>query len=111
MRHLRKPTESYRATVDLQAREIVSAELQAPPGAIRRVRLLVPPGPRCAFSIDRPTPDEAGPGRAFLFVNLPTDIVMPIYLQAHQTINALTVPGTGGMVELGVVIEYFDEES
>lgn len=110
MRQLRKPTTVERVTVDLQARMIVGSDDGAPPGTVRRVRLLVQPGARVAISIDTPTPAEAGPGRSYKFVSLPTDIQLPIWLQPQQALYALVVSGTGGMSELGYICEFFDEE-
>jgi hypothetical protein len=110
MRQLRKPTTVERVTVDLQAQMIVDVDHGAPPGTVRRVRLLCQPGPRVAIAIDEPTPVQAGPGRVYKFVSLPQDIQLPIWLQPQQAIFAVVVPGTGGMSELGYICEFFDEE-
>lgn len=90
-------------------REIVGAEYDAPPGAIRRVQLLTQPGPRVAIAIDTPTPDQAGPGRTYKLTALPTNAVIKVYLQANQAMYAATMPGEGGMSEFGYICEFFDE--
>ena len=111
MQQLRKPTIAERITVSLQAELVVAPELEAPAGANRRVRLLTPPAPLVAISVDHPTPTEAGPGRAFFFVNLPPSQIVAIWLQPSQSIYALVVPGAGGYAQLGYICEFFDEEA
>ncbi len=107
---LRKPTTAERITVDLQARLVVEAEYDAPVGANRRVQLTTPPAPLVAISIDQPTPNEAGPGRAYQFMSLPPSQLVKIWLQPSQRIYAMVVPGAGGYAELGYICEFFDEE-
>jgi len=111
MRQLRKPTEARRATVGLQLTEIVEAEPSAPPGAIRRVRIVTPSAPRVLLTIDSPTPLTMGPGRDYMAVPVPPGVVLPIYLQPTQQVFAVVEAGTGGMATLGVFVEYFDEEA
>jgi hypothetical protein len=108
--HLRKPTTVERTTLDLQARMIVEPEYDAPPTTVRRVRLTVPPGVRVAIAIDSPTPNAAGPGRAYKFVALPGNVIVPIWLQPSQAIYGLCLPGENGMAEVGYICEFFDEE-
>lgn len=74
------------------------------------MRFFTPPAPRIAIAIDAPTPDEAGPGRAYQLMELPANIMVPIWLQPQQAVFATVVPGAGGFGTLGYICEFLDED-
>ena len=91
MSKLRKPTEAIHRRIDQQLREILGPEEGGGlEGTWRQVLILVPPSPGVHFSIDAPTPDEAGPNRLYDVPRLYAGAYTPIDLQPDQCLYAGT---------------------
>ena len=107
MRVLRKPTEMIRARVKQELREILPAETGAPEEALRRVTVLVPASPAIMFTIDHPTPLEAGPNRTYDVPELPPSQVFRFWLRREQKLYAASKSGMG---VVSLVVEYSEEQ-
>lgn len=101
---LRKPTAFLRATCIQQMRPILLPELDADPGAMRRVQIILNVGVRIYTSLDL-TPDEIALSRAHM--------VAPFYANNHfhilagQTLYAMCEQGSTP-VEASVICEYVE---
>jgi hypothetical protein len=103
---IRKPAELKRCTADQQLREVLGPELDAPDGTYRKVQICTPREPAMVFTIDHPTPDEAGPNRKYDLPPLPSGQCIPVCLMPNQRIYAAAQTGEAFAV---LVIEYLEE--
>lgn len=104
---LRKPTEISRVTCTQELRLLVGPEDNAPEGSERNIQLLVPAGSEFRFSIDHPSPLEAGPNRNYKIAVVPSGQTVEFRLQRHQVIYGQTDDRIG---EASVIIEYLEGE-
>ena len=101
---LRKPTEWYRATVDQQAKVIVSAEAGA--SGVRCVKLVFPESPTVHCQLDV-APEDIALSRSYEWPEMTPGRVFEFYLQPHQTICAVA---STAVATLSVLIEYRTQE-
>lgn len=93
-------------TLTQELRAILLPEAQAPrAGAYRKIIIMVPSDPVCFFTLDHPTPGEAGPNRTY---DLP--IITPprtdgIPLLPDQCLYAACKVG---LAEASLIVEYLD---
>ncbi len=104
---LRKPTEIRRITCTQELNLLVDAEHDAPSGTERNIQLLVPDGAIFRFSIDSPTPLEAGPNRPYKLSLMPSGQTIEFRLQPEQMVYGQVDAGIG---ESSVIIEYVEAE-
>jgi hypothetical protein len=103
---VRKPTYLGRVTVDQQLQMVLDVE-EAPAGTYRSVQLLIPNSPQFHFTIDHPTPNEAGPNRNYKTTPVPPGAQITFCLQPHQKLYAHVTKGEGFA---GIIIEYLEED-
>jgi hypothetical protein len=103
---IRKPAELRRCTADQQLREVLGPELDVPDGSYRKVQICTPREPAMVFTIDHPTPEEAGPNRKYDLPPLPPDQRFPVRLLKNQRLYAAAQTGEAFAV---LIIEYLEE--
>ncbi len=98
------PTESLRRMVQSIIEPILRP---SPHQGQRRVQVLVPASPPVAVCIDRPDPEDAGPGRVWKLPPAPPGQSIEFMLLPDQQLYACTAEGTG-MALLGLIVEYLE---
>jgi hypothetical protein len=108
MAKIRLPTEFRRATLAQELKEILPAEAGTPgPGAYRQVQILVPLEPECRFSLDHPTPGEAGPNRTYDLLTVPPQGFVRFRMLPHQRLFGAS---SSSVAFAGLIVQYLDEE-
>lgn len=87
---------------------MLGPEEDAAAGTYRKVQILTPAQPAMVFTIDHPTPEEAGPNRKYDLPPFPPGQVIPVHLQANQRLYAAAQNGMGFAM---LVIEYLEEDA
>jgi hypothetical protein len=105
---IRKPVEFLRAPMGQELREVLGPEDDAPTGTYRKVQILTPAQPAMVFTVDHPTPEEAGPNRKYDLPPVPPGVVIPIHLLPNQRLYAAAQVGMGFAM---LVVEYMEEEA
>lgn len=110
---LRKPTQSMRATVSQEFREILSDEPDAPQGGYRHLQILVPPAPDVVFVLTPDThwelePDanvmrKLGANRTYKGVVFPSKAQITMCIGHNQRLWAAAEDGAA---EVGLLVEY-----
>lgn len=104
----RRPTEFRKTTLSQELTEILPPETPQPnaPGAYRLVQILVPAEPQCVFSLDHPTPGEAGPNRTYDLLQVPPVAVVFRMLPDQRLFGA----SLSALAQAGLIVQYLDEE-
>jgi hypothetical protein len=110
---LRKATQSLRATVSQEFREILADDPDAPEGAYRHLQILVPPAPDVVFVL---TPDthweleananvmrKLGANRTYKGVVFPSKAQITMCIGSDQRLWAAS---EDGVAEVGLLVEY-----
>jgi hypothetical protein len=79
----------------------------APADTYRAVQILIPNSPQLGFTIDHPTPDEAGPNRNYKIPEVPPGAQITFHLQPQQRLYACAFTGQGFP---SLLIEYLEDE-
>jgi hypothetical protein len=103
---IRRPTELKRVTASQELEEVLGPELDAPPGTYREVQILTPANPAMVFTLDHPTPGEAGLNRKYDLPPFPPDQRIPLKLLPEQRIYGAAETGKAHAL---FVIEYLEE--
>lgn len=106
-KRIRRKTEFRRTTLSQELTEILPAEPMAEPGAYRLVQILVPPAPECRFSLDEPTPAQAGPDRTYDLLVIPPIARVEFRMLPDQRLFGASADG---MALAGLVVQYLTEE-
>lgn len=110
---LYKPSQSQRATVTQEFRQILAPEKDAPSGSHRHLQILVPPAPDVLFVL---TPDmhwglqsndnvarKLGANRVYKGTSFPANAQITLCLLPEQSLWAAAESGIG---EVGLLVEY-----
>jgi hypothetical protein len=103
---VRRPTEFRRTTLSQELTEILPAEADAPPGSYRKVQVLVPDAPQCVYSLDEPTPAQAGPDRTYDLLPLPPGGFTRFNMLPHQRLFGASL---AGLAQAGLIVQYAEE--
>ncbi len=105
----RRKTEFLKTTLAQELRLILGPENPLPPSpkAYRRVVIMVPPTPACVYSLDHPSPEEAGPNRTYDLPIIQAPRTHEITVGSSQRLYAAC---RAGMAEAALIVEYVEED-
>jgi hypothetical protein len=108
MSKIRRPTEFRKTTLAQELTEILPPETPPPtsPGAYRMVQILVPPESTCAFSLDHPTPGEAGPNRTYDLLQISSNAFARFRMLPDQRLFGASL---SALAQAGVIVQYLEE--
>ena len=102
----RKKTYDARIMLVQEAHTFLQPEIDAPPGAWRRVQVIIPESPEVFIGIDR-TPEEIGLNRNYKMPRYAPGAQIELSLLPEQFLTGMS--GTGFAV-VSIIVEHFGGE-